>query len=135
VPKAYSSLPAVGTTEVPVLARYKIREFSRVNGGKEDNDQGLVCGWDPHRYLRCGQDNPPNAEHSEHVNIVNSSTASLLNRINGRMYRKERDAPIVDLSKVETLPNTCTKPRNSESPSQVPLTSVLFASLQKLLLC
>jgi hypothetical protein len=41
--RALPRLPVVSAVEVPVLARYELREFSRVNGCKEDSDQGLFA--------------------------------------------------------------------------------------------
>ena len=41
--RALPRLPAVSAVEVPVLAHYELREVSRVNGGKKDNDQGLFA--------------------------------------------------------------------------------------------
>jgi hypothetical protein len=42
-PELKHAFPAISPVEVPVLPRYEFREFSRVNGGKEDTDQGLFA--------------------------------------------------------------------------------------------
>lgn len=41
--RALPHLPTVGVVEVPVLPHYELRDFSRITGGKEENDQGLFA--------------------------------------------------------------------------------------------
>ena len=86
-------VPALWRT--PELDRPLADKIPHLRIGYLQNQPGnyleLESGRDQHCFLHCGYDSPLNAEHLEHVNIINSSTASLLNLIKD----------ILDLSKVE----------------------------------